>query len=52
MADNLLARSFTADAPDKIWVTDVTALWTLVGWVFLAAISFCNPKRLHSANEY
>ncbi len=30
----------------------MSALWTLVGWVFLAAISFYNPKRLHSANEY
>ena len=37
-ADNLLQRDFTADAANKVWVTDVTAVWTLVGWVYLAAI--------------
>jgi len=31
IADNLLQRDFTTDAPNKLWVTDVTAVWTLVG---------------------
>jgi len=39
IADNLLQRDFTADAPNKVWVTDVTAVWTLVGGVYLAASS-------------
>ena len=38
-ADNLLQRDFTADAANKVWVTDVTAVWTLVGGVYLAASS-------------
>jgi transposase InsO family protein len=46
IADNLLERSFTADAPDRIWVTDVTAIWTLVGWVFLAAIIDLYSRRV------
>ena len=45
IAPNLLARDFTADAPNQIWVTDATAIWTLTGWVYLAAIldRFARP---------
>ncbi len=35
---NLLARDFTQDAPNKAWVTDVTAIYTATGWFYLAAI--------------
>ena len=35
---NLLARNFTEDAPNKVWVTDVTAIYTANGWLYLAAI--------------
>jgi putative transposase len=37
-ADNLLNREFTADAPDRKWVTDITYLPTQEGWVYLAAV--------------
>ena len=37
-AENLLARDFTASAPNERWVGDVTYLWTAEGWVFLAVI--------------
>ena len=40
IADNLLQRNFSACAPNKIWVTDVTAVWTLAGWAYLA-----EPQR-------
>lgn len=35
---NLLARDFTQDAPNKVWVTDVTAIYTATGWLYLAVI--------------
>lgn len=35
---NLLARDFKQDAPNKVWVTDVTAVYTAMGWLYLAAI--------------
>jgi putative transposase len=37
-ADNRLARDFTADAPNRKWVTDITYLATAAGWVYLAAV--------------
>ncbi len=36
--DNLLRRDFTASAPNRVWVTDVTAIYTGTGWLYLAAI--------------
>jgi putative transposase len=38
VAPNLLGRQFTTDAPDKVWVTDITYIWTDEGWLYLAAI--------------
>jgi len=35
-APNLLRRNFTADAPNRVWVADVTHVATREGWLFLA----------------
>lgn len=37
-AENALARDFTADAPNRKWVADITYLATAAGWVYLAAV--------------
>lgn len=37
-ADNKLDQDFTADAPNRKWVTDITYLATAAGWVYLAAV--------------
>ena len=37
-AENVLDRDFTADAPNRKWVTDITYLPTAAGWVYLAAV--------------
>jgi putative transposase len=37
-APNLLARDFTATAPNRKWVTDITYLATAQGWVYLAVV--------------
>jgi len=37
-AENTLDRDFTADAPNRKWVTDITYLATATGWVYLAAV--------------
>jgi transposase InsO family protein len=34
IAPNLLERDFTADAPNKKWVTDITFIATLEGWLY------------------
>jgi len=38
IAPNLLARQFDVDEPNRVWITDVTAIWTLAGWAYLAAM--------------
>ena len=37
-AENKLDRNFTANAPNRKWVTDITYLATAAGWVYLAAV--------------
>ncbi len=32
MAENVLARNFTATKPDRAWVADMTYIWTTEGW--------------------
>lgn len=37
-APNTLNRDFTAEAPNRKWVTDITYLATASGWVYLAVV--------------
>jgi putative transposase len=37
-APNHLAQDFTAKAPNRKWVTDITYLPTAAGWVYLAVV--------------
>jgi putative transposase len=37
-AENRLNRDFTAEAPNRKWVTDITYLATAAGWVYLAVV--------------
>jgi putative transposase len=37
-AENKLAQDFTADAPNRKWVTDITYLPTAAGWIYLAVV--------------
>lgn len=46
VAANLLERNFTASAPNKIWVTDITYIWTREGWLYLAAILDLFSRRV------
>ncbi len=38
VAPNLLQRDFSAERPNEAWLADITAVWTLQGWVYLAAV--------------
>ena len=46
VAPNVLARDFVQDAPNAAWVTDVTYIWTLEGWLYLAAILDLYSRRV------
>ena len=38
VAQNLLDRNFNPDAPNKVWTSDITYLWTGEGWLYLAIV--------------
>jgi transposase InsO family protein len=46
IAPNLVAREFKVSAPNCVWVTDVTAIWTLEGWLYLAVILDLYSRRV------
>jgi len=46
IAPNLLERDFTADAPNKKWVTDITYIATYEGWLYLAGILDTYSRKL------
>jgi transposase InsO family protein len=46
VAANLVARRFHAETPNRVWVTDLTYVWTWEGWVYLAAIVDVFSRRV------
>ncbi len=38
VAENLLNQDFTAASPNAVWVSDITYVSTLEGWLYLAVI--------------
>jgi len=38
IAANLLDRNFTPSAPNQVWTSDITYLWTDEGWLYLAIV--------------
>jgi transposase InsO family protein len=38
LAENVLDQTFTPNAPDKIWVADITYIPTGEGWLYLAGV--------------
>ncbi len=42
----MLARRFTVDAVDSVWVGDLTYLWTQEGWLYLAVVMDLCSRRI------
>ena len=38
VAPNLLDRQFTVEAPDTVWLADISYIWTREGWLYLAVV--------------
>ena len=38
IADNVLNRHFDPVAPNQVWCSDITYLWTNEGWLYLAVV--------------
>jgi putative transposase len=45
-APNLLKRNFTADAPNKKWMTDMTFVETQEGWLYLAGVIDAYSRKI------
>lgn len=43
--DDLVNRQFVADAPDRLWVTDITQHRTGEGWVYCAVVLDVFSRR-------
>jgi len=43
---NLLARRFAVSAPNRSWVSDITYIWTLEGWLYLAIVMDLFSRRV------
>lgn len=46
VADNLLNREFRPAAMNQAWTTDITYIWTLQGWVYLAVVLDLYSRRV------
>ena len=46
IVDNTLDRQFDVDAPDRVWVTDITYIRTLEGFAYLAAVIDLYARRV------
>ncbi len=38
VAENLLEQNFMAERPNTKWVADITYVWTMEGWLYLAVV--------------
>jgi putative transposase len=46
VAPNLLARTFVADEPNRVWLADITYLPTREGWLYLAVVLDLYARRV------
>jgi transposase InsO family protein len=46
IAPNLLARDFTAAAPNRIWLADITYIPTGEGWLYLATVMDLFSRKI------
>jgi putative transposase len=44
--DDLVRRVFTADAPNRLWLTDITEHWTNEGKLYLCAVKDVHSNRI------
>ena len=46
VAANTLDRAFTVEAPNSVWAGDLTYVWTLEGWLYLAVLLDLYSRRV------
>ncbi|QTC42285.1 hypothetical protein I7V34_03215 [Bacillus sp. V3] len=43
---NLVNRQFNVETPNTVWVADITYIWTIEGWLYLASIMDLFSRKL------
>jgi transposase InsO family protein len=43
---NVLNRQFDVDTPNTVWVADITYIWTVEGWLYLASIMDLFSRKI------
>jgi transposase InsO family protein len=46
VAGNVLNREFNPASPNRAWVTDITYVWTVQGWLYLAVVMDLCSRRI------
>ena len=46
VAGNVLNREFNQTSPNRAWVTDITYVWTVQGWLYLAVVMDLCSRRI------
>lgn len=46
VADNIVARDFSPDAPNQVWAADITYVRTWAGWLYLAVVIDLFSRRV------
>lgn len=43
---NIVNRKFNISQPDRVWVADITYIWTLEGWLYLASVMDLYSRKI------
>ena len=46
VAPNILSRQFNPAQLNQVWATDITYIWTLPGWLYLAVVIDLYSRRV------
>src|SRR5690606_619399 len=46
IAPNLLNRNVQVDAPNQVWVSDITYIRTMEGWLYLAIVMDLYSRKI------
>lgn len=46
VAENLLNRRFTATSPNRVWLSDITYIPTMEGWLYLATVQDLFSRKI------
>lgn len=46
VSENVLNRAFNPAAPNRVWASDITYVWTQEGWLYLAVVIDLYSRRI------